>query len=270
MLPAAAPFLRKCLVLVLKPAVRYCLRHSLKIQDLIESCKICFIRVAGEELARRGEKANVSRLSVMTGMHRRDVMRYGRDEGFSSTSRNLVTKVLGLWQTGARYRTKSGSPRVLSCAGESSDFFELVREVSRDLNPSTVLFELERTKTVKRVPQGIKLVLPSYVPKGNAEALFDIMGDDLTDLGVAVEENVFAARNVKNLHARTTFDRIRSDKIPEIKQWLLREGHALHARTRNFLSQFDQDVNPDSSVRGKTAKVVLTSFARVEEDETNK
>lgn len=248
-----------CLRRMLKPAIRFCLRRSLHVQDVIESVKVTFIEAACDELSMRGQQVNVSRLAAMTGMHRRDVMRIHREESVKEEPQGLVSRVIGQWQQDPRFNTKYGKPRVLSFEGEGNDFQRLVGLVSHDLHPGTVLFELERIGAVRRSRAGLRLVARAYVPKGNAKEGYDMLASDAADLMSAVEQNLFEESNVPNLHAKTEYDNISTDAIPQIREWLLREGSALHQRARNFLAAYDRDINP--AARSGGARVVLGTFS---------
>jgi hypothetical protein len=174
---------------------------------------------------------------------------------------DFIMRVTGQWQTDARFVTAEGSPRVLTHGGEKQEFESLVKSVSKEINPSTVLAELERVGAIERSSRGIKLVHQSYVPEGDPESGFKIVSRDITDLISAASENVLESRTPAHLHARTEFDNIRPEALPEIERWLLKEGHQFHARARDFLGQFDQDVNPVGSFKGKGARAVIGAFS---------
>ena len=65
--------LSECLTLLLKPFARFCVRRSLKFQDLLGAMKIAFIEVAQQELREQGLVESVSKLSAMTGLQRSDI-----------------------------------------------------------------------------------------------------------------------------------------------------------------------------------------------------
>lgn len=256
----------KLLLLVLKPVVGFCLRHSLRLQDLIECAKAVFVELGQNELERNGKKANISRLAAMSGVHRRDVLRLMRSGPAETYEKDLITKVVGLWQTSDKYTTARGIPRVLSLGAENSDFTKLVLDVSGDLNPGTVLFELERVGAVEQTAKGLKLLIESYVPVGDPTAGFKIYADDSSDLCQSIGENVLKNIELPHLHARTSYDRIRSDKVDEIKKWFLKEGHEFHSKVREKLSEFDQDVNPDPKWKGENVTVSFSSFSNVKKE----
>jgi hypothetical protein len=263
----AKPILVKILLLLLRPVVAFCLRHSLRLQDIIECSKAVFVELGRRELERGSSKANVSRLSAMSGVHRRDVTRMLKDGPAKNYEKDLITKVVGQWQTDSRFTTSKHLPRVLSISTERSEFNDLVYSVSKDLNPGTVFFELERVGAIESTPRGIKLVIESYVPKGDPVAGFNIWANDAEDLTETVEENVLSEGDIRQFHARTSYDNVRPDAVPEMKRWFGREGHEFHARVREYVSQFDQDINPDPKFKGRGVKVTFSSFSNVKDGE---
>lgn len=260
----------RCLRTMLRPVVRFCLRHSLRIQEFLETAKVAFIEVASDDMDEEGEKVNVSRLSVMTGIHRRDVMRIYRDEDFSEEPYNLITRLIGHWRNSPKFSTAGKKPRVLTVDGENSEFRHLVSEVSNDLNAGTILFELERIGAVEHVARGIRLLTGAYVPRGNAEKGFQLLGKDTEDLITAVEQNIFTPQATPNLHARTEYDNVRPDAVPHIRDWLLTEGSAFHTKANKYVAQFDRDIHPNKKGDAEEpgVRVVLGAFSLVAEPKT--
>ncbi len=250
----------KLLRLALRPVVRFCLRHSIKLQDFVACAKAEFYEAAAHELKTKGHKGNISRLSVMTGLHRRELMQFQKGIPVPESDRDLVTRVIGQWRTDGNFLTKSGDPRVLTAGTEDSEFTELCRSVSNDINPGTILFELERVNAIAPAKGGIRLMHESYVPAGDPLAGFSIYSDDADSLLETVEENVLSEAELPQFHARTSYDNVRPDALDQIKRWFLKEGHEFHARVRKFVGQFDQDINPDAKFKGTGIKVVFGSF----------
>lgn len=242
------------------PVVRFCIKRGVRFQDFSEIAKGLFVAAAQEEIEQADTKVTSSRLSAMTGLQRREVTRtLSNPSGISE--RDVVVKVVGLWQTGTAFLTKAKEPRVLSYVGEQSEFASLVRAVSKDMNSATILFELERLHIVEKSDRGVRLILDTVSPRGDIEGGLKVLGDDITDLVAGVEENLLAKKEIPNLHVRTHYDNIRADALPEIRSWLLREGHAFHAKAREMLAQHDQDINPNPKYKGEKAVVTLGAFS---------
>ena len=260
----SAPQFRKYLRIMLQPLAKYCLRHSIGIQDFLEDLKVVFLRTAQEELRESGEELNVSRLSAMTGVHRRDVRRICKHEEEKSEPQNPISKIIGRWQTDPRFKRKDGKARVLKIDGETNEFAELAQLVCSDLHHGTVLAELERLGIVEKVPTGLRLIQRAYVSRGNSKEAYEFMSQDIQDLMSAVEENLTAEPETPNLHLSTIFDRVISTAVPEIREWLIREGTLLQQRAREFLSRFDYDTNSDLPKKQEVSRVVLGSFSLTE------
>lgn len=251
------------LLRVLRSLATLCLRHSMRIQDITECAKQALLQAAEDELVRSGQGVTTSRLSVMTGIHRKDVERLRVRGEVRGASSHMIVKIVGQWQLDRRFVTADGRPKCLDLGGKASSFNRLVRSVSKEMNPATVLFELERSGTARKSAKGLELQLGAYSPSDNLEQGFQVLADDVQDLIAGVSGNLANEHNIPNLHARTVFDNVRPDRIQEIRQWLVREGHEFHRRAREYISQADQDINPEPGLKGPAQKVVLGSFSRI-------
>lgn len=249
--------------LLIRPLVRFCLRHSIKIQEAYAILKGEFVAEAQQLLMRQGEKVTTSKLSIITGIPRKLISVAQEPLDATTSSSNLVLNVVERWRTRPLYCTPSGSrPRALSCEGSESEFARLVREVSVDLNPYTVLFELERVNLVTRNAGSVRLAGTLFLERDLARAL--AMGADDSEALIRVIEHNVHSKGSEHLHLTTTFDNIPDEHLEEIREWILREGSRYQDRVREYLSQFDRDSSRSGSVlEGRnTVQVVLFEFTR--------
>lgn len=254
----------KLLALLVRPLVKFCLRRSLFIHDLEELAKKAFVELASEEIRKTTTKINVSRISVLTGLYRKDVARILEGEGKTDAEQphSILGRVIGQWEQDRRFQTRQGEPRVLSCDGPDSEFRTLVEKVSKHVNSSTVLFELQRSGAVELTAKGAKLVRRSYSLRDDALDAFGILAQDIDTLIQAVEENVDTSQKITNLHIRTDFDNIYESDLPAVRKWLASEGRAFHKRARKFLARHDKDLGPERPLRDRAgASVTLTAFS---------
>lgn len=252
---------------LLKPIIWFAIRKSFKFREFEEYAKLAFIKTAEEEMQRLGEVVTISKLSAMTGIQRRDVKRlYELDERKLQDRKDIdfFTKLIGCWQNHKNYSHKPGKPKVLSFKNREGEFVKLVSEISTDLNPYTVLFELERAGIAKNTEQGVSLIAPAYEPRENIKKSLSLLAEDSSDLYSAVYENVFLKEEVKNLHIKTTYDNIPPYYEKQIRLWFLEKGAKFHQETRGFLAKFDRDLNP--SIKKKypekeSIQAVIASFS---------
>ncbi|MCB0338488.1 MAG: hypothetical protein KDD53_02740 [Bdellovibrionales bacterium] len=260
--------LHQCIERMLRPIVRLALGRSLGIQVLTESLKKVLLEVAEEEMETRGEKVNMRRLSVVTGIHRRDVDRIYKRQDLREGSSGFIGRVIMQWRRDPLFQTKSGRPKVLTFKGEDAEFKELVELVSKDIKPGTVLFELERLGAVEKTPHGLKLLARGHIPQEDPAEEYDILGEDSEYLMEAIIENLEYPENSRpNFHATTIFDNIREEDIPKIQKWFHKHCSAFHRRVESLLSKSDVDFAP--SKKGKKSKkpagkkVVFGSFSKM-------
>ena len=250
------------------PIARFCLRHELSIQDCFDMTKVAFVGVAEEEIRKSTLKINVSRISAMTGLYRRDVREIyvEKSEFASERPQSVLGRTLSIWEQDPRYSIKkNGEPRLLSYDGPGSEFFELVKEISQHVGAATILFELERMGSVKKTPKGLKLLRRGVIVKNDPQKVFQMVADDLAQEIIAAEENIAEVDPIGNVHIRTEYDNICQKDLPEIRTWLLKQTKILHKKTRDFLAARDKDLS--AKVRADEpggAKVALCSFSLVQ------
>lgn len=253
--------LTKALKILLKPAVTLAVRRGLKVQDLFEALKCVFVVVAENELKRAGESHSKSRIAVITGLQRRDISRLMEDDQSGAKSVNILIKVIGHWGSDRRF-CLGDKPRDLTFEGIQSEFFTLVQAVSKDLNPYTLLFELERIGAVEKVGSLLRLKSRSFEPRDNPEQGWTLWSQDVSDLIDSVEENLDRSDEIPHLHISTRYDNVVKAQIPALRRWLLEKGAEFHAQVRAHLSQFDKDLNPALYDQEGGGKVSLSSFSR--------
>ncbi len=245
---------------LLAPVVRFCLRNSINFQEVLEALKAAFVELSARAIIEDGEKVTVSRMSIMTGLNRRDVTRISRHGPAEKLQVNLVTRVIGQWQHDPRFQSKGKKARVLSYTGEDCEFKSLVEAVSKDMNPATMLFELKRLGLVELTRDGVKLIKGFQDFHEVPERALDLLARDLGTLTQAVEENIFKNPEPRNLHLRTEYDNIFLEDLPHIREWIVSQGVEYHKRIREFLSNYDQDLNPQRK-REAGGRVVVGSFS---------
>ncbi len=249
---------------LLKPIARFALARGFKLQELIDCLKSACLEVATEQLEFQGEKVNISRLSVLTGLQRKEIRRTRKTDDSPIGNPNLLNRILGCWQSDARFLDDSGKPRLLECEGAESEFCDLVAAVSVDTNPYTVLFGLEQAGAVIRVGKRAKLTKSIYDASKNALEGLDLLGQDSARLHAAVTENIFDKPAEPNLHITTLYDNVCVEDLEHIRKWLLDKGTEFHEAAREFLKKYDKDSNPRLYKKTGGATVSLCAFSFIQ------
>lgn len=198
---------------VLKPLVRLLLRHGVSYPALAAALKPVFLEAAREELTGRGMAVTDSALTLLSGVHRRDVRRLSSSpssspvagtqersapgsgdaqgvadpDGTLAEPLSLAAEVAGRWLTDAAWVDERGAPRSLPRSGPAS-FDTLVDSVSRDVRPRAVLDEMLRLGVVRVQDAQVALAEEGFVPRAafrEMAALFQANLHDHLAAGVA-------------------------------------------------------------------------------------
>ena len=254
---------------LLRPAVRFAMRRGVRVRAVIEELKILLVEQARTELERMNEEVTASKLSVMTGLQRRDVQKLLLPVAETSAQHlDLMTRIVAQWCTHEKF-SRGAKPRELSAEGPDSDFAHLVRSVSLDLNPTTVLFELERLRLVSREGACINLLWDAYQISGDIDDAYTLLRRDISTLIESVDRNITQQDSIPNLHISTQFDNVSREGLPKIREWLLRRGAQFHAEIREFVGSFDKDINPTRYADQGGARVSVGSFSLCESPEVS-
>jgi hypothetical protein len=132
---------------LLRPLVRLLIARSLPFPFAASLLRGVYIDVAVNEFPVSGKSQTDSRITLLTGVHRKDVKRL-RSERRSPLrpprAVSLGSQVIARWLGLLEYLDEQGAPRPLprlSTAGEAHSFESLVRSVNKDFRPRVVLDE---------------------------------------------------------------------------------------------------------------------------------
>lgn len=172
------------------PIARLLVARGLPFPDLVERMKLHYVQAA---LAQAGERATDSRVSVLTGLQRRDVVRL-RGEDVKDRRPNHLARLVALWQTGADW-SDHGRPRPLARSGPGQSFEALAQTVRRDVHPRTMLDTLIAAGTVALSDDGqeVRLIQTSYQPLAGSDDQLAYLSRNLGDHARAAAENVQGA-----------------------------------------------------------------------------
>ena len=134
---------------LLRPLVRLLLRQGVPFGTFADLTKRVYIEVALDEFKLPGRKQTRSRVSILTGLSRKEVLRVSRlslpDDQEVLERYNRASRVIGGWVRDSRFGDGTGNPAVLPLEGEEGpSFHELVKVHSGDVRPRAVMDELLR------------------------------------------------------------------------------------------------------------------------------
>jgi len=246
---------------LMAPVVRFCLKRGIRIRELDEAIRKTLVDEARSAIEDAAGQVSVSKISVVTGIHRVEVGRLLAGERRPRGKHDVLNRIIGLWTQRSSYRDAIGLPQPLSFQGLNSEFAELVSRVSKEVSHYPILFELERTGAIDFDGEMVKLKVVEYTPQGDAEHGLQILSDDITELLQTVEGNLTDHIEAPDLHLRTSYDNIPPEHLEDIRTWVLSKGAQFQAEVREYLSKFDRDINPTVTPGVERAKVTVSVFS---------
>jgi hypothetical protein len=180
---------------VLRPLVRLMLSQGINYTMVLEDLKRVFVSVAEDEFKIEGKEQTNSRITLLTGVHRKDVQRI-RDEQNEEHEPpySISAQIFGLWLGDNKYLDESGQPLALPrLASKGAISFEsLVASVSKDFRARPVLDEWLRLGFVSLdYNDHVRLNVQAFIPNQDLEY-------KLSFLAMNVHDHISAAVNNLN------------------------------------------------------------------------
>ena len=150
-----------CVLRAMQPLVRLLLRNGVTYTTFAAALKPVFLQAAQAELNERGAKATDSAITLLSGVHRRDVRNLLRAPPAADAEQRrplgVASQVVARWLGDRSYRARGGAPRKLPRGSDKGGFDALVASVSSDVRPRAVLEELKRLGAATEDETGIEL-----------------------------------------------------------------------------------------------------------------
>ena len=150
--PHDAGRLLEAVARVLVPLARLLIARGVTFQATEEVLKRVYVLAARKHL-KPGEEPTGTRLSLLTGLNRKEIRRLTEGETRAVELGGITSHaaaVHAVWRSQRRFRERDGSPRVLSRHSRDGrpSFDELVRNITTDHRPAALLEELVRLELV--------------------------------------------------------------------------------------------------------------------------
>ena len=196
--PTIPPSMLSALRRVMRPLVRLMLRKGVTYTMFADLLKEVFVDVAHREFRLDGTVPTDSRISLLTGVHRKDVRRLRSEGGalLAALPENITlgAQLVNMWTTGKPFCSAPGQalplPRLASVGGDCS-FDALVAKISTDIRGRVVLDEWLRLGIVRLDDQDcVHLEAQAFVPQKGFDEKAAYFGHNLHDHACAAVHNL--------------------------------------------------------------------------------
>jgi hypothetical protein len=236
---APSPALVRAVRSVMRPLVRLMVSKGLTYPLVAELLKGVFVDVAQQHFQLDARALTDSRISLLTGVHRKDVRRLREmiQEGPPEVPESVSfgTQLVAKWLGNAQYLDESGEPLPLPRLGTDPNaisFEQLVASQSKDIRARVVLDEWLRLGIVSLNEQDqVVLNTQAFVPKEGSEEQLYFFAHNLHDHATAATDNLLG-RPEPWLERGVQYDALSTASVTELnlqsKQWASRMLKALN------------------------------------------
>lgn len=222
---------------IMRPLIRILLRNGVTYRAFTEAAKTVYVEVASVEFGIPGRKQTDSRISVITGLSRKEVKRVKSmpvtDESQNLARYNRASRVISGWTQDKDFMDAQGNPLDLPLDDSPNSFGELVRRYSGDAPPRAVLDELEQVGAAQRMENGtLCLLTRGYIPQTDSPERLGIFGISVSDLLNSINHNLQDETSKPFFQRIVANDRIPAELTDDFK-------HLTRRYCQQFLEKLD-------------------------------
>jgi hypothetical protein len=213
--------LLRSLARLLRPLVRLLIQSGVTCPVLADMLRGLYIDVAINDLLPDPKSRTDSRVSLMTGVHRKEIRRH-RAPDAAQRIPDPVTRssaIIGRWLGAATYTGADHAPLRLPRSGPEPSFEALVTSVTRDVRPRAVLEEwLAQGIVSLHDDDSVALNVAAFIPQQGQEAQVFYFARNLHDHLAAAAANVTAAAAPRFLDRSLHYDRLSAPAAARLEE----------------------------------------------------
>lgn len=240
---------------LLRPIVRVLLANKVTYATFDQIARQVFVEVADRDFTLKGRKQTVSRVALVTGLSRKEVLRIKREPPLADRELgrtfHRAARLISTWCNQAEYVDEKGEPLSLPFDGTVS-FSTLVDDVGGDLTPRAVLDELREAGIVNvDAARRVHLLNKAYVPNRDETQIMKILGTDVGDLAETISYNLNKPADQTRFQLKVSYDNLPQECLDNLHRMVSERGHEVLVEFDRWLRQQDRDANPQVQGTGR-------------------
>lgn len=209
---------------VMRPFVRLMMHSGITFPVVADTLRKLFIDVAVNEILTDPKTRTDSRISLLTGVHRKEIKRLRQLPADASAEPDVITlaaQVVGRWLGTPGYVDSLGRPLPLSrfaASGAAPSFDSLIESITSDIRPRAVLDDLiDHGIVTIDSDDRVRLTEDAFIPRPGGEEQLFYFARNLHDHIAAAVANVSAADAPPYLNRSVHYDRLTPAQAASLK-----------------------------------------------------
>lgn len=206
---------------IVQPLAAWLVRAGVGHREFANALKPVFLAQAQAELTRLGRKPTDTTLSLLSGLHRKDVREFrgaargianpARESGDGSGRPSPASQVITRWLS-------LGWPDSLPIAGSEPSFEALAQRVSKDFHARALLDELCRLGVATEKDGTVRLRRAGFVPDPRTQEARQLMAGSVADHLAAGVQNLHGDGPRRFLEQSVFADGLSDESVSQLQQ----------------------------------------------------
>ncbi len=185
--------------------------------DFVAALKSVFYEQALTELDRIKQNKTDSAISLLSGLHRKDVSAFRQqtsqltETAKSTYAISVPARVIARW-------IALELPHQIPISGQKNSFEALVRHISTEKHPRSILFELQRLGVVQQVGREVVLQQNSFTPNNQMQKSKALFSANLSDHLAAGIDNFISDKSFTHLEQAILAEKLTLPSIEALRQ----------------------------------------------------
>lgn len=201
---------------MMEQIARWLIHSGVGYTDFVAALKPIFYTQAIAELDRLKQTKTDSAVSLLSGLHRKDVSNFKKHSHQSLSEKtpnfaiSVPARVIARW-------IALDFPNQIPLSGEENSFEALVRHISTEKHPKSILFELQRLGVVKQNGQFVQLEQNSFTPNNQMQESKALFAANLSDHLAAGVDNFISEKNFTHLEQAVHAEKLSLESITSLR-----------------------------------------------------
>jgi len=233
---------------ILNPLIRILLRYEVTHKEFSELAKRSYIDVANDHYCIPNRKKTFSRVAVLTGLSRKEVVRLTNLENENQADRtrplNRAASVINGWLNETKFLDENNEPRDLPLRGEEGSFEELVALFSGDITARAIFDELVRVGSIEKLDkETVRLTTHGFIPGNDESELLEIISRHVGEMLDTAQHNL--TNEEKQFERQIYYTEVPDSTVREFQKYSNKKSQELLNDYSKWLRNKEKELDQD-------------------------